>query len=69
MKKLCYCLFICVFIITCLMWLDIYFKHKELESETYIKLLQMEERIEAQNKEIRILRQDMDIIENGYRPN
>ena len=68
MKNLCYCLTICVFVITCLMWVDIYSKHKEFENETYVKLLQMEERVEAQNKEIRILRQDVDIIENGYRP-
>ena len=41
-------------------------RQKELEIETQIKLLQMTERIEEQDKQIRILRQDMDILERGY---
>ena len=38
----------------------------ELEAETQLKLLQMAELINEQDKEIRLLRQDMDIIERGF---
>ena len=39
---------------------------KEFETETNIKLLQYEERIEEQEKQLRVMRQDLDIFENGY---
>ena len=49
-----------------MIWIKIDNRQKDLETETQIKLLQMAERIEEQDKEIRILRQDMDILERGY---
>lgn len=66
MKHFISCLIICVISITILIWVKIDTRQKELEMETYIKILQMEEQIETQNREIRLLRQDMEIIENGW---
>lgn len=66
MKYLITCFSICIISISCLIWIKIDNKQKDLEIETQIKLLQMAERIEEQDKQIRILRQDMDILERGY---
>ena len=38
----------------------------EMEKQTDIKLYQLEEVIEQQAKEIRLLKTDIDILENGY---
>ena len=38
----------------------------EIEKQTQIKLFQMSETIEQQEKEIRLLKTDMEILENGY---
>lgn len=49
-----------------MIWIKIDYRQKELEAETQLKLLQMAELINEQDKEIRLLRQDMDIIERGF---
>ena len=69
MKYLISFFFFCIISITVLIWVKIDYRQKELEAETHIRLLQMAEMIEEQNKEIRILRQDYDILENGYERN
>lgn len=56
----------CIISINLLIWVKVDTRQKELEIETQIKLLQMSERIEQQEKEIRILRQDMDVLERGF---
>lgn len=66
MKYLISCLVACIIFISCLIWMKIDTRQNELEKETYIKLLQMQEHIEQQDKEIRILRQDIKILENGW---
>lgn len=66
MKYIISCFTICIISINILIWMKIDNRQKELEIETQIKLLQMTERIEEQDKQIRILRQDMDILERGY---
>lgn len=38
----------------------------EMEKQTDIKLYQLEEVIEQQAKEIRLLKTDLEILENGY---
>ena len=58
---------VCLIFINCMIWVKVDRKQKELEFETQVKLLQMEERNERQDKELRLLKQDVDIIENGYR--
>lgn len=66
MKYFISCFFFCIIAINILIWIKIDYRQKELETETQIKLLQMAERIEEQDKQIRILRQDMDIFERGF---
>ena len=66
MKYLISCLVACIIFISCLIWIKIDTRQNELETETYIKLLQMQELIDAQNKQIRLLRQDIEILENGW---
>lgn len=66
MKYIISCFTICIISINVLIWIKIDNRQKELEIETQIKLLQMAERIEEQDKQIRILRQDMDIFERGF---
>lgn len=65
--KYCFsCVVLCLLVIVLLFGIRFENRQKEFETETYIKLLQMEERIEEQEKQIRIMRQDLDIFENGY---
>ena len=66
MKHFISCCTICIISLTVLIWIKIDERQKELETETQIKLMQMAERIEEQDKQIRILRQDMDILERGF---
>lgn len=66
MKYIISCFSICIISITVLIWIKIDYRQKELEAETQLKLLQMLELINEQDKEIRLLRQDMDILERGY---
>ena len=66
MKYLISCCTICLITITICIWFKIDTRQKELEYETQIKLLQMAEEIEGQKKQIRIHRQDFEILEKGY---
>lgn len=66
MKYIISCFSICIISISCLIWIKIDTRQKELETEIYIKLLQMQELIDAQDKQIRLLRQDMEILESGW---
>ena len=38
----------------------------EIEKQTQIKIFQISERIDEQDKEIRLLKTDLEILENGY---
>ena len=66
MKYIFTCCTICLIAIIVCVWMKIDTRQKELEIETQIKLLQMQEVIEQQSKEIRIIRQDMDLLERGF---
>ena len=66
MKYIITCFTICIISINVLIWIKIDNRQKDLETETQIKLLQMSEKIEEQNKEIRLLKTDMEILQKGY---
>lgn len=66
MRYLVSCFTICIISITVLIWVKIDTRQKELEIEMYIKVSQMQKQIDEQNKEIRLLRQDIEIIQNGW---
>jgi len=66
MKHIFSCVVVCLIVIILSFGIKFDTAQRELEAETNIRLLQFEERIEEQEKQIRIMRQDMDILENGY---
>lgn len=66
MKYFFSCVVCCLIVIMLLFGIRFDTAQKEFETETNIKLLQYEERIEEQEKQIRVMRQDLDIFENGY---
>lgn len=66
MKQFFSCVVLCLIVIILLFGIRFDTAQKEFETETNIKLLQYEERIEEQEKQIRVMRQDLDIFENGY---
>lgn len=69
MKYFFSCVVCCLIAIMLLFGIRFDTAQRELEAETKIRLLQFEERIEEQEKQIRVMRQDMDILENGYERN
>ena len=69
MKYFFSCVVCCLIAIMLLIGIRFDTAQKEFETEINIKLLQYEERIEEQEKQIRVMRQDMDILENGYERN
>ena len=66
MKYFFSCVVCCLIAIMLLFGIRFDTAQKEFETEINIKLLQYEERIEEQEKQIRVMRQDLDIFENGY---
>ena len=69
MKYFFSCVVCCLIAIMLLFGIHFDTAQRELEAETEIRLLQFEERIEEQEKQIRVMRQDLDIFENGYERN
>lgn len=67
MKNISVYLFLCLILINILFWIEVDTTQREVKYETEVRILQMEYTIEEQQKEIRLLRQDVDILQNGYR--
>ena len=67
MKHMSVYLFTCLVFINLLFWVEVDTKQREVKYETEVRILRMEQTIEAQEKEIRLLKQDVDILQNGYR--
>lgn len=66
MKHMSVYLFICLVFINLLFWIEVDTKQREVKYETEVRILRMEQTIERQQKEIRLLKQDVDILQNGY---
>ncbi len=64
-----FCLVFCLLVIMLLFGIETVSRLSEMEKQTDIKLYQLEEVIEQQAKEIRLLKTDMEILENGYERN
>ena len=60
------CLMFCLFAIMISFGIETVGRIAEIEKQTSIKLFEMQTTIEAQEKEIRLLKTDIDILENGY---
>ena len=67
MKHMSVYLFVCLVFINLLFWIEVDTKQREVKYETEVRILRMEQTIEKQEKEIRLLKQDVDILQNGYR--
>ena len=60
------CLMFCLIAIILSFGIEYNSRISEIEKQTDIKIYKMQEKIEAQDKEIRLLKTDMEILENGY---
>ena len=66
MKHFLSCVVLCLIVIMLLFGIETVSRLSEMEKQTDIKLYQLEEVIEQQAKEIRLLKTDLEILENGY---
>jgi hypothetical protein len=66
MKHFFSCVVLCLIVIMLLFGIETVSRLSEMEKQTDIKLYQLEEVIEQQAKEIRLLKTDLEILENGY---
>ena len=64
--KYTFVLVFCLFLIMLCFGIEYNSRIAEIEKQTQIKLFQMSERIEQQEKETRLLKTDMEILKNGY---
>ena len=69
MKQFFSCVVFCLIVIMLLFGIETVSRLSEMEKQTDIKIYQLEEVIEQQAKEIRLLKTDMEILENGYERN
>ena len=66
MKHFFSCLVLILIVIMLLFGIETVSRLSEMEKQTDIKLYQLEEVIEQQAKEIRLIKTDLEILENGY---
>ena len=66
MKNVSMCLFLCLILINLLFWIEVSTEQREVKYETEAHIAQMMYTIQEQEKEIRLLKQDVDILQNGY---
>ena len=66
MKHFFFFFVFCLLVIMLLFGIETVSRLSEMEKQTDIKLYQLEEVIEQQAKEIRLLKTDLEILENGY---
>ena len=66
MKSVPVYLFLCLILVNILFWIEVDTKQREIKYETDARIAQMIYTIQEQEKEIRLLKQDVDILQNGY---
>ena len=69
MKHFFSCVVLCLLVIMLLFGIETISRLSEMEKQTDIKIYQLEKVIEQQAKEIRLLKTDLEILENGYERN
>ena len=60
------CLVFCLLVLMLSFGIEYNTRLSELEKQTNVKLYKMEKVIEEQEKEIRLLKTDLEILEKGY---
>lgn len=66
MKNVSVYLLLCLILVNILFWIEVDTNQREVKYETDARIAQMEYTIQEQEKEIRLLKQDVDILQNGY---
>ena len=66
MKNVPVYLFLCLILVNILFWIEVDTKQREIKYETDARISQMIYTIQEQEKEIRLLKQDVYILQNGY---
>ena len=69
MKHFFSCVVFCLLVIMLSFGIETISRLSEMEKQTDIKIYQLEKVIEQQAKEIRLLKTDLEILENGYERN
>ena len=66
MKYFYHLLVVCLIIIACLFWIDSTTKYREFTEKLEVELMAKELRIQQLEKEVRLLKTDVDINKNGF---
>lgn len=66
MKQMYHLITICLFVLALLFWVDSTTKYKDFTQTIETELMIKDLRIQQLEKEIRIMRTDLDIMENGF---
>ena len=66
MKHFFSCVVVCLIVIMLLFGIETESRIMDIKQQSEIKLFELEQMIENQEKEIRLLKTDLEILENGY---
>ena len=66
MKYFYHLLVICLLVITCLFWIDSVTRYRDFTEKIEVELSEKELRIQQLEKEVRILKTDVNINKNGF---
>jgi len=66
MKYFFSCVVVCLIVIMLLFGIETESRIMDIKQQSEIKLFELEQMIENQEKEIRLLKTDLEILENGY---
>ena len=66
MKNVSMYLLLCLILVNILFWIEVDTNQREVKYETGARISQMMYTIQEQEKEIRLLKQDVYILQNGF---
>ena len=66
MKYFYHLLIVCLIVIACLFWIDSTTRYRDFTEKIEVELSEKELRIKQLEKEVRLLKTDLDIKENGF---
>lgn len=66
MKYFSHLLVVCLLVIVCLFWIDSTTRYKDFTEKLEAELMSKDLRIQQLEKEVRLLKTDLEIKENGF---
>lgn len=66
MKHFYYVMTLILFVLACLFWIDSTARYKDFTEKVEVEMSAKELRIQQLEKEVRLLKTDVDILENGF---